>query len=205
MGGGKQGPYSNFMNKKSFHPNSYWNQRRVWKAEEKARRDGERQKELDAERTKEQQLADVRTYALMSRADNKAEYARRSVNFMYEPPPGFQMREWRRAGGGGLGGWDGRPRQAGGHRESVHVLWCRHSVRAGCEGKRGRGKRGEDALSTAPLRSQLTTHAMPLLFPSWRHGGEKGRRQGADARGAAQAAAQRAHWRPQGRATRGVR
>ena len=96
MGGGKQGPYSNFMNKKSFHPNSYWNQRRVWKAEEKARRTGERQKEIDAERTKEQQLADVRSYALMSKADNHIERTRREVNFMYEPPPGFQMRESER-------------------------------------------------------------------------------------------------------------
>lgn len=137
MGGGaKQGPYSNFMNKKSFHPASFWNQRKVWKAEEKSRQDAQRERELQAERVKEQSQFDVQGYALMSRADNLMERTRREVNFMYEPPPGFRFRTfgaycWK-VFGSGLATKEKRPRDTG--------RWKRANAKAGCSLERRTGR-----------------------------------------------------------------
>ena len=69
------------MTKKFFHPGSKENIKRVWMAEEKAKFDKNKQEEMLAQYSREQET-------LENRAILGDEKARMGLSFMYDPPPG---------------------------------------------------------------------------------------------------------------------
>eukprot|EP00045_Choanoeca_perplexa_P000675 m.15443 g.15443 ORF g.15443 m.15443 type:complete len:399 (-) comp10465_c0_seq2:30-1226(-) len=85
-----QAPFVKFMSKKDFHPGNFYNLKKVWEAQEKAKDDVRRERELQREYEQEQNIHEARGMAMMSRDEQTKLQGRHQLNFMYQEPPGYK-------------------------------------------------------------------------------------------------------------------
>eukprot|EP00730_Choanoeca_flexa_P019487 TRINITY_DN9519_c0_g1_i4.p1 TRINITY_DN9519_c0_g1~~TRINITY_DN9519_c0_g1_i4.p1 ORF type:complete len:438 (+),score=95.23 TRINITY_DN9519_c0_g1_i4:60-1373(+) len=86
----KQAPYVKFMSKKDFHPGNFYNLKKVWEAQEKAKADARREKELQREYEQEQNMHETRGLTMMNKEQQEKLKGRHQLDFMYQEPPGYK-------------------------------------------------------------------------------------------------------------------